>query len=63
MAQKLLRYYKFISKTLGTQGKMELARITKIPSMFASIEPDSDKNIQTFKNAIEKITNSAAPEF
>ena len=63
MAQKLLRYYKYISKTLGTQGKIELAKMTKIPSMFASTEPDSDKNIQNFKSAIEKITNSSAPEF
>ncbi|OGU37539.1 MAG: hypothetical protein A2068_00380 [Ignavibacteria bacterium GWB2_35_6b] len=63
MAQKLLRYYKYINKTLGTQGKIELAKMTKIPSMFASTEPDSEKNITTFKNAVEKITNLTAPEF
>lgn len=63
MAQKLLKYYKYVSKTLGTQGKIELAKITKIPSMFASTEPDSDKNIKTFKSAVEKITNHSAPEF
>ncbi|MBU2492905.1 MAG: hypothetical protein KJ571_09800 [Bacteroidetes bacterium] len=63
MAQKLLRYYKYISKTLGTQGKIELAKMTKIPSMIACIEPDSDKNIETFKTAIEKMTKNAAPDF
>ena len=62
MAQRLLKYYKFISKTLGTQGKIELAKMTKIPSMFACTEPDSEKNIEIFKSAIEKITNSTAPE-
>lgn len=63
MAQRLLKYYKYVSKTLGTQGKIELAKITKIPSMFASIEPDSEKNIRAFRSAVEKITNNSAPEY
>ena len=63
MAEKLLRYYKYVNNKLGTQGKLELAKITRIPSLIASLEPDSEKNLSTFKHAVEKITNTSAPEY
>jgi len=63
MAEKLLRYYSYISGKRGFTGKFELAKQTKIPSTKASLEPDSPELIARFKEAIEKITGEPAPDF
>ena len=63
MAERLLQYYKYIREVAGFEGKIDLATSTKIPSTRAAIEPDSPKNIELFKNAIEKITGKPAPDF
>jgi len=63
MAEKLLRYYSYVSKKHGFSGKFELAKQTKIPSTKASLEPDSPELIALFKEAVEKITGEPAPDF
>lgn len=63
MAEKLLMYYKYINDKAGFTGKMKLATLTKIPSTKASLEPDSEENIERFKSAIKEITGSDAPDF
>lgn len=57
MGQKLIEYYKEVSQKLGISGKMELAKATKIPSIQAAIEPDSDVNIKIFAEAVESLLN------
>ena len=63
MAEKLLRYYSFINEAKGMEGKILLAKETKIPSVKAAMEPDSPENIRVFINAIKKITGKPAPAF
>ncbi len=62
MAEKLLRYYKYLSETNGLAGRIKLAVETKITSIAAALEPDSPENITKFKKAVEKITGKRAPE-
>lgn len=62
MAEKLLQYYKYVQDRLGLEGKIELAKETKIPSTHAALEPDSVENIKRFKTAVEKITHRSAPD-
>jgi hypothetical protein len=63
MAEKLLKYYKYINDHQGLQGKITLAQKTIIPSQRAAMEPDSPENIMIFKKAIAEITGSPAPDF
>lgn len=62
MAEKLLQYYKYAHELLGLEGKIQLAKETKIPSTQAALEPDTSETIQRFKAAIEKITHKPAPD-
>ncbi|HCT30667.1 MAG TPA: hypothetical protein DIW31_08000 [Bacteroidales bacterium] len=61
MAEKLVKYYKYIGDSMGIDGRMKLAFETKIPSLSAANFPDSPENIQKFKDAIQKITGNPAP--
>ena len=61
MAEKLLRYYNYITEQQGMEGKILLAKETKIPSVKAAIAPDSPENIRIFLDAIKKITGKAVP--
>jgi|GEM_PF-1303600 len=63
MAERLLKYYKYISEKKGLTGKMELAKLTKIPSTRASMENDSPENIRIFMDAVNKLTGESAPKF
>jgi hypothetical protein len=62
MSEKLLQYYKYVQDTLGLEGKIQLAKETKIPSTQAALEPDTSETIQRFKVAVEKITHRPAPD-
>ncbi len=62
MAEKLLKYYKFVADKGGITAKVELAKLTHIPTTRAALEPDSAENIAKFKDAVKKITGSA-PDF
>jgi hypothetical protein len=61
MSEKLLQYYKYIQDSLGLEGKIQLAKETKMPSTQAALEPDTPETIQRFKVAVEKITHRPAP--
>lgn len=63
MAERLLRYYQHVSDKIGIGAKTELARRTKIPSVKAALEPDSQENIEKFREAVEAITGKPAPKF
>jgi len=62
MAEKLLRYYKYIQDQEGFSGKVKLAQLTRIPSVQATVEPDTPEVIERFKKAIERITGKPAPD-
>jgi hypothetical protein len=62
MAEKLLRYYKYMQDKEGFSGKVKLAQLTHIPSVQAAVEPDTPEVIERFKEAIKKITGNPAPD-
>ena len=62
MGEKLLKYYKHVQEKMGMNGKVLLAKETKLPSTQAALEPDPPETIQRFKAAVEKITNQPAPD-
>lgn len=61
MGAKLLTYYKLVSEVAGMKGSMELAKLTKLPSTRAALEPDSPENLKLFRDAVAKITGKPAP--
>lgn len=63
MAEKLVRYYKYIYEAQGLSGKTLLAQKTKIPSIKAAFESDTTENIALFKQTIEYLTGKPAPDF
>jgi hypothetical protein len=63
MAEKLIRYYTYVFEQNGYAGKVELAMLTKVPSVIAATEPDSPENLEKFKAAVEQITEKPAPEY
>jgi hypothetical protein len=63
MAEKLLRYYKYMKECQGGTGLISLAMQTKIPSTKAALLPDSPESILLFQQAIEKLTGKAAPRY
>lgn len=63
MAEKLLRYYKFITEKKGISGKVKLAQLTTVPSVVAALKPDSPELIKVFSEAVEMITGETAPKF
>lgn len=63
MAEKIIKYYKYIEDMQGATGKIKLAQITKVPSTKAAFEPDVPAILQKFKDAIQEMTGKPAPEF
>jgi hypothetical protein len=63
MAEKLMRYYKFVEDRMGLEGKQRLARLTLIPSIIAATEPDSDENIARFRDAVKQLTGETPPQY
>lgn len=61
MGQVLRKYYEYIIKEKGMEGKNQLAIITKISSIIAPLQPDSPENIKLFRDAIKKITGIVPP--
>ncbi len=56
MAEKLLKYYKFVLDQKGLQGKMQLAMKTGVPSAKAALTPDSPDMLKKFEVATQQIT-------
>lgn len=63
MGMILAKYYQYIIKEKGVDGKIELGIQTKISAIVAPLKPDSDENIELFKKAIKKITGKDAPNY
>ncbi len=63
MAEKLMLYYKYVQAEKGFEGKMQLAKMTKVPSTIAAIEKDTPENVAAFKKAVQEITGKPAPDY
>ena len=61
MGERLIKYYSYIDGLKGLQGKMDLAKRTKIASILAGTMADSPDNIEKFKQALQEITGKPAP--
>jgi hypothetical protein len=63
VADRLMKYYQYISEQSGLGGKIKLAQITKLPSNKAAMEPDTQDVIQKFQEAVKEITGKPAPSY
>lgn len=63
MGEKLLKYYKYVHDLKGLAGSIELAKVTKIPSINAATAPDSEDNVSRFRAAIKTLTGKEAPVY
>jgi hypothetical protein len=62
MGEKLMEYYSLVEKEEGFSGKIELAKKTNLPGTKASTAPDSEENIQLFRDALEDILDEEPPQ-
>ncbi len=62
MGEKLMQYYSYVEEEEGLSGKIELAKETNLPGTKASTEPDSEENLELFREAIEEITGETPPQ-
>lgn len=63
MAEKLVKYYKYVGDEKSMDAKFELAARTKVPSVVAATKPDSPALIALFKREVRSITGKEAPDF
>lgn len=61
MGEKLMEYYTLVEQEEGFSGKIELAKKTNLPGTKASTAPDSQENIQLFRDALEDILGEEPP--
>jgi hypothetical protein len=63
MAEKLMKYYQYVSEQAGALGRTKLAMTTKVPSTKAAMEPDTPETIRKFKEAVRQITGGPPPDY
>jgi hypothetical protein len=61
MAERLIKYYKYMADTGGLELKMKLVSVTKVPSTIAAQVPDSPEILDRFQQAIRQLTGKPAP--
>lgn len=61
MGEKLMEYYEYIQEEMGYSGKIELAKVTNLPSSKAATKPDSEENIESLREGIEELTGEKPP--
>jgi hypothetical protein len=61
MGARLVKAYELVKAQAGLPAQMRLAIKTLIPSAKAATEPDSDENINKFKEALKEILNTQNP--
>jgi len=62
MGEKLIEYYSLVEEKEGINGKIELAKETNLPGTKASTAPDSEENIELFRDALEDILGEEPPQ-
>lgn len=61
MGETLMKYYSLVEEEEGINGKIELAKETNLPGTKASTAPDSQENIELFRDAVEDILGEEPP--
>ena len=61
MGIRLVRYYEFVEEQLGRAGKVELARLTRIPSIIAAGQEETEEVLRQFREAVKQVTGKSAP--
>ncbi len=61
MGKQLQEYYDYIEEKLGRKGKVELARLTRTPSVIVGGIPDDPITVARFREAIKELTGSYPP--
>ncbi|MEZ3114613.1 hypothetical protein RYH80_01580 [Halobaculum sp. MBLA0147] len=61
MGEKLMEYYSIVEDEAGLSGKIELAKQTNLPGTKAATEPDSEENLELFRDALEEILDEEPP--
>ncbi|MFC7075253.1 hypothetical protein [Haloarcula halophila] len=61
MGEQLMEYYAIVEDEQGLSGKMELAKKTNLPGTKASTAPDSEENIELFREAVTEILGEQPP--
>jgi hypothetical protein len=61
MGEKLMEYYSLVEEQEGLTGKMELAERTQLPGTKASTAPDSEENIERFREVSADILDEDPP--
>lgn len=62
MGEKLMQYYSLVEQEEGVGAKIELAQKTNLPGTKASTAPDSEENIELFRDALEDILGEEPPQ-
>lgn len=62
MGEKLMEMYSFVEEHAGLSGKIELAKETNLPGTKAATAPDSEENLERFREAVAEITGEEPPE-
>jgi hypothetical protein len=63
MGQVLLKMYDFVEDEMGLRGKIQLAKMTLIPSATAAGTPDTPEVVHKFIEAVREITGKEPPIF
>lgn len=63
MGAILVKHYEYVQQKLGFSGRVELAKLTKVPYIIAAEQPDSPENLRRFEDAVAKVTGAPAPKF
>lgn len=61
MGATLVRYYEYIEKVAGREGKVKLAQQTRVASVIAAGAKEDPEVIRRFREAITTITGKPPP--
>lgn len=61
MGKQLVALYEYIEDRMGRDGKVQLAKLTRVPSVTAQGTPDSPALVSAFREAIKQLTGVYPP--
>lgn len=61
MGRQLVAFYDYVEERKGREGKVQLAKLTRVPSVTAKGTPDSPDLVASFREAIKQITGNYPP--
>jgi hypothetical protein len=61
MGKRLVAFYDYIEERLGRDGKIQLAKLTRVPSVTALGTTDTPELLTAFREAIKQLTGAYPP--